>query len=247
MIVFPRSSLLIIYLRVFRVVHNFAWTLAEAAIYKLIKGEFSYDIVGADWLDQLGHASGAIVLTAHMGSYDLGAALFAEKFDREIRMVRAPEPDRQSARHLDASLERSGEGAVRVDYNTSGAMLSFDLLNALRQGEIVSIQGDRAEGDIARRTARLFDTPVEIPDGPFVLAQVANVQIYPLFITRLGYRSYRITVREPITVPRTGPERDKDIARAVEEWSVLLEQTICEHWDQWFAFSPAFLAHDKKA
>ena len=63
------------HLRAFRTLFNFAWTISEAAIYKLIKEEFSYEIIGAEWLEQLGAAPGAIVLTAHMGNYDLGAAL----------------------------------------------------------------------------------------------------------------------------------------------------------------------------
>src|ERR1700704_3493446 len=113
-VVLPGSSRAMNYLRAFRTLYNFAWTIAEAAIHKLLKEEFSYKIIGAEWLEQLGAAPGAIVLTAHMGSYDLGAALFAEKFHREIRVVRAPEPDRGTARHLSASLEKSGEGAVKV-------------------------------------------------------------------------------------------------------------------------------------
>src|SRR5471032_3091217 len=118
-IIFPGSSRVANYLRVFRTFHNYARTISEAAIYKLIEEEFAYEIIGANWLNQLGAAQGAIVLTAHMGNYDLGAALFAEKFNREIRLVRAPEPDRQTAEHLSSSLEQTGEGAVKVDYNTA--------------------------------------------------------------------------------------------------------------------------------
>jgi lauroyl/myristoyl acyltransferase len=246
-IILPESSRAMNYLRVFRTFHNYAWTISEAAIQKLNKEEFAYEIIGAKWLDQLGGAQGAIVLTAHMGNYDLGAALFAEKFNREIRVVRAPEPDRQTAQHLSASLEKSGEGAVKVDYNTAGALLSFDLLNALRRGEIVSIQGDRVEGDLVARPAHLFGRQVRVPDGPFVLAQVAQAPIYPLFIARSGYRSYQIIVREPITVLRTGREREDDIAPAVAQWCRVLEQMIAERWDQWFAFAPGFLAHEQKS
>ena len=245
-IVLPDSSRAMNYLRVFRTFHNYAWTISEAAIYKLIKEEFSYEIIGAKWLDQLGAGQGAIVLTAHMGNYDLGAALFAEKFNREIRVVRAPEPDQQTAEHLSASLEKSGEGAIKIDYNTTGAMLSFDLLNALRLGEIVSIQGDRVEGGVAEIPAHLFGTHVRLPGGPFVLAQVARVPIYPLFIARSGYRSYQIIVREPITVLRSGPDRADDIAQAVEKWCQVLEQLIAEHWDQWFAFAPGFLSNEQR-
>ena len=245
-IVRPGSSRAMNYLRVFRTFHNYAWTISEAAIYKLIKEEFSYEIIGAKWLDQLGAGQGAIVLTAHMGNYDLGAALFAEKFNREIRLVRAPEPNLQTAHHLRASLEKSGEGAVKVAYNTAGAMLSFDLLNALRRGEIVSIQGDRVEGGVSEIPAHLLSTRVRLPNGPFVLAQVAQVPIYPLFIARSGYRSYQIIVREPITVLRTERDREHNIGEAVEKWCRVLEQLIAERWDQWFAFAPGVLSDEQK-
>jgi lauroyl/myristoyl acyltransferase len=241
-IILPGSSRMMNYLRVFRTFHNYSWTISEAAIHKLNKEEFAYEIIGADRLDRLGAAQGAIVLTAHMGNYDLGAALFAEKFNREIRLVRAPEPDEQTAEHLSASLEKSGEGAVKVDYNTGGALLSFDLLNALRLGEIVSIQGDRIEAGLAEISAQLFGKEIRLPNGPFVLAQVSRTPIYPLFIARSGYRSYQIIVSEPITVLRTGRDREDDLAQAVEKWSGVLEQVIAERWDQWFAFAPGFLS-----
>ena len=82
----------------------------------------------------------AIILTAHIDNYELGTGLFIEKFKRKIRMVRAPEPDELTAQHLGLSLERSSGGAVKIDYSTVGTTLSFDLLAALRAGQIISIQ-----------------------------------------------------------------------------------------------------------
>ena len=114
----------------------------------------------------------------------------------------------------------------------------------MREGEIVSIQGDRVEENVAERSADLFGKRVRLPNGPFVLAQVARVPIYPLFIGRSGYRSYQIIVREPITVLRSGLDRDTDIAQAVEKWCRVLEQLIGAHWDQWFAFAPGFLSDE---
>jgi lauroyl/myristoyl acyltransferase len=241
-VILPGSSWAMNHLRAFRTLYNFACTISDAAIYKINKEEFSYEIIGAEWLEQLGAAKGAIVLTAHMGNYDLGAALFAEKFHREIRMVRAPEPDRQTAQHLSASLDKVGEGAVKVDYNTAGALLSFDLLKALRDGEIVSIQGDRIEGEVAQIRARLFRKEVRLPNGPFVLALVAQMPIYPLFIARSGYRSYQVIVREPIRVLRTSGSREDDIEKGVAKWCAVLEDIIAPRWDQWFAFTPIFPA-----
>ena len=239
-VILPGSSPAINHLRAFRTLYNFAWTISEAAIYRINREEFSYEIIGVQWLEELGAARGAIVLTAHMGSYDLGAALFAEKFRREIRIVRAPEPDQQTAQHLHASLESAGEGGVKVDYNTAGALLSFDLLKALRDGEIVSIQGDRVEGDVAQITAPLFDREIRLPNGPFVLSFVTGVPIYPLFITRSGCRSYQIIVREPIQLRRENGTREEEIDKGVAQWCAVLEEIVAEHWDQWFAFTPIF-------
>lgn len=239
-VVLPGSSRIANHLRAFRTLWNFAWTIAEAAYYKLTKAEYRYEIIGSELLDQLATAHGAIVLTAHMGSYDLGAALFAQKFNREIRMVRAPEPDSLTERHLAASLQQAGAGAVKVDYNTKSALLSFDLLSAVRGGEIVSIQGDRVIPGVAHAHGTLFGRRVQIPSGPFTLALVAQIPVFPLFIVRAGYRRYQIIVREPISPQRTTRTREEDIHSSVNKWCDVLEQVVEQHWDQWFALTPVF-------
>jgi lauroyl/myristoyl acyltransferase len=240
--VLPGSSPLVNHWRAFRTLMNFAWTISEAADYKVNKREFKYEIVGEDLLDQLSTAKGALVLTAHMGNYDLGAALFAQKCNREIRMVRAPEPDQQTAHHLNETVQQAGEGAVKIDYSTDGPLLSFDLLSALRQGEIVSIQGDRVMDGMATAECQMFGQRVRVPSGPFTLAQVAQVPIFPLFIVRAGFRRYQIVVRAPILIRRTSRARDEDIALGVTAWCDVLEKMIARHWSQWFAFGSIFAA-----
>ncbi len=240
----PTSSTLLNFLRAFRTLQNFAWTIADAANYKVNQTTFRYEIEGGENLDQLGHARGAIVLTAHMGNYDLGAALFAQKFNREISMVRAPEPDVQSAQHLTESVQRTGEGAVKIAYSRDGALLSFDLLNALRQGEIVSIQGDRIIPGVATVEGQMFGQTVRVPVGPFTLAQVAQVAVYPLFIVRAGYRRYKIIVREPIHVLRGARAREQDITPAVKKWCDILQKMIAQYGEQWFAFGDIFAGNE---
>jgi len=239
-VVLPGSWRLTNYLRTFRTFYNFGWMLTDAAVYKLLKSPFRYELEGENFLQQLAQAKGGIVLTAHMGNYDLGAALFAEKFQRQIRMVRAPEPDVLSAQHVDLSLQQSG--AVKVDYSDDGTGIAFDLLNALRNGEIISIQGDRVVGDVARSAVSLFQEEVFLPTGPFVLSLVSGTPIYPLFIVRTGYRKYKIIAREPITCSRTEGPRDQRIAEAMQHWSHVLEENVRNHWPQWFAFTPVLFA-----
>jgi lauroyl/myristoyl acyltransferase len=239
-VVRPGSNPFLNQARAWLTLYNFAWTIADATDHKLARTEFAYEVEGEEFLEQLAAARGAILLTAHMGSYDLGAAVFAERFEREIRIVRAPEADAQAARHLDESLERAGAGAVKVAYNTSNIALSIDLLNVIRQGEIVSIQGDRPVPGVSARAARLFGEDVKLPDGPFMLAFVAQVLIFPVFIVRTSFHHYKIIAREPIHCLRTGRDRDGAIEEAMEAWSRTLEKVIAEHWAQWFSLVPIF-------
>lgn len=244
-VILPGSWRVMNYFRAFRVFSNFAWTLTEATIYKLNKAPFACELSGAEFFNELLAGKGAIILTAHMGSYDLGAALFATRFQREIRVVRAPELDAGSAQHVDLALKSAG-AAVKVNYSTEGAALSFDLLNALRNGEIVSIQGDRVVGEMASAPARLFGRRVCLPSGPFILALVAPAMIYPLFVIRLGHRRYKIVVREPIPCRRTARARKDDIASAITRWAEVLEALVRENWNQWYAFTPIFRNEERE-
>ena len=241
-VVLPGSTRLTNCGRAWLTLYNFAWTIADAADYKLAKTEFAYEIEGAPWLDQLAAAAGAVLLTAHMGNYDLGAAIFAHRYAREIRIVRAPEPDEETAQHLDESLARASAGAVKIAYNTSGLALPFELLNALRQGEIVSIQGDRGGGQVSQREARLFGQLVRLPDGPFMLAFVAQAPIFPLFIVRTSFHRYKIIAREPIHCLRTDRSRDAAVEAAMAVWCRTLEKVIAANWSQWFSLVPIFAA-----
>jgi phosphatidylinositol dimannoside acyltransferase len=225
------------YFRVIRVFANFGWSLTDVATYRLKRGRVRYEIEGGRFLDKLGSAKGAIVLTAHMGNYDLGAALFAERFDRQIQMVRAPEPDRLAAQHIDLALRESSSGAVKVGYSDDGTALAFDLLSALRAGEIISIQGDRIVGNVAHAPVNLFGREISLPNGPFVLSLVSETPIYPLFIVRTGYRKYKIVAREPILCARNGASRDETIANAMQRWAEVLQEITRTYWPQWFAFT----------
>ena len=86
----------------------------------------------------------------------------------------------------------------------------------------------------------MFGREVNLPNGPFILALVAQMPIFPLFIVRSGFRRYTIIVREPIRLARTGGQRDEAIIPAVKQWCRVLEEVTARHWSQWFAFVPLF-------
>ncbi len=235
----PRSWALANFFRAYRVFWNFGWTMTDNMRFKELRIIPDWEFVGLDHFEKLqSEPGGAIILTAHMGSYDLAAQLFSELTGRRIYMVRAPEIDPQTQEFEQQQEGRTGSDGLTVEFNTKSSDLALDLLEAIQRGELVAIQGDRVTPGIATFPAQLFSKPVQIPSGPFALALAARVPIYPLFVIRTGRRRYRLQTCEPIVVLRTRARRDDDLRDAVATWTKHLETVIEAGWYQWFMFEP---------
>jgi len=236
--ILPGSTAMGNLFRTYRVFWNFAWTIDDKVRFKELRIVPDWEFVGREYIDRLyAEKGGAIILTAHMGNYDLGAHMFAAMSKRQIVMVRAPEID-PDTRRFEAELDdRTSAEALKIDFSTRANDLALDLLDALQRDEIIAVQGDRVTPGIASFPATLFGKQTELPSGPFALAMAARVPIYPVFIFRLGRRRYRLVVREPFEVIRTR-DRSEAFAKAMAHWTAELEAAVRRAWFQWFYFEP---------
>lgn len=235
--ILPGSTALGNFVRTYRVFWNFAWTITDNVRFKETRVQPDWEFEGLEHFERLtAEPGGAIILTAHMGNYDLGAHVFAENSTRRIVVVRAPETDPETRQYEEALHERTA-AELKIDFSTRASELALDLLHALGRGEIVAIQGDRVTPGIASIPAMLFGKRTQLPAGPFALAMSARVPIYPLFIFREGRRHYRLITGPPFEVVR---QRDRDAAfrQALEHWTRELESVLRRAWFQWFAFEP---------
>jgi lauroyl/myristoyl acyltransferase len=167
---------------------------------------------------------GVISLTAHVGNWELAGRLLAGHTHRTTHVVVAPE----EVRDIERWVRRDGRGVrfVTRDHPT----VSLTLVAALRRGEIVAVQGDRALGTRGDVSIPFFGHPAPFPLGPFVLARAVGVPLVPAFCLLEADRRYAVTVGEPLSVARDGEE---DAARA---WVAVLEAVVREHPTQWFNF-----------
>ncbi len=85
-------------------------------------------------------SGGLISLTAHVGNWELAGRLLAGKSARPTHVVVAPD----EAQELERWVRRNGEGVRFV--SRSRPTVSLELVAALRRGEVVAVQGDRALG-----------------------------------------------------------------------------------------------------
>jgi lauroyl/myristoyl acyltransferase len=167
---------------------------------------------------------GLVVLTAHLGNWELAGRMLARDGARPTHVVVAAEADPAVERFLRG-------GTAPVHFVTRAApTTSLALLAALRRGEIVALQGDRALGTRGDVLQPFFGAPAPFPLGPFVLARAAGASVVPAFCLLDGDRRYRIVVGAPSTVEAGGEEA------ALRRWVTTLQAMVKRHPAQWFNF-----------
>jgi lauroyl/myristoyl acyltransferase len=178
-------------------------------------------VTGAEHVHAL--TGGVICLTAHVGNWELAGRLLAARSARPTHVVVAPD-----APELDRWVRRDGDG-VRFVTRLQPAV-GVELLAALRRGEVVALQGDRALGDRGDVWLPFFGEPAPFPLGPFVLARGAGVPVVAAFCVLDGRGRYHLRVAPPVTVTRGEEEA------AARTWVQRLEAVVREHPTQWFNF-----------
>jgi len=168
--------------------------------------------------------AGFISLTAHVGNWELAGRLLAGRAARATHVVVAEE----EARELERWVRRTGDGMRFVP--RSRPTVSLELVAALRRGEVVAVQGDRALGTRGDVPIPFFGSPAAFPLGPFLLARAVGVPLVPAFCLLDPSHRYIVTVAEPLTVLRGGEEE------AARVWVAILEEIVRERPTQWFNF-----------
>ena len=176
-------------------------------------------------VDHLHRLEGAVIsLTAHIGNWDLAGRLLARNAARTTHVVVAVE----EARALETWLRRDGDGVRFVP--RAEPTISLRLMAALRRGEAVAFQGDRALGNRGDTPVPFFGLPAPFPVGPFRLASATATPVVPAFCVLGADSRYEVTVREPLVVKPGGEEE------ALRAWVSVLEDVVRARPTQWFNF-----------
>ncbi len=222
-----------------QVFRNFALTFVDAMRCETGTGEVDWAVDGLPHMENLAkRKDGCIILTAHMGNYDIAAPMFASRFNRTLYTVRAPErePETQALREQEVRRKEALNPHFRTLYNQEGNLLGVELARLLGEGNIVAVQGDRVIFEVSP-----MDVEVEpglmmrLPKGPLFLARATGAPCFPLFITRDGWRRYRVVVLPEMELPPRRRGVDDEAARI---WAATILGVVRANWRQWYVFEP---------
>jgi KDO2-lipid IV(A) lauroyltransferase len=222
--------------RIFRTIWAFGWCLNERHERLTTARPFHIEAEGIElWNVAAPPGHGLIVVTAHLGNYEVGSMLPAQLRGRQVHLVREPEADEQAQGFLQEVLAGFNESRYTTHFQSDDPLQGMELLDALRRGEIVAMQGDRPRTGSRSIDATLFGRPFPLPPGPAALARIADVPLLPVFVFREGRRRYRVVFRPSIRAPRTD-NRAADLEATMRRVAAEVEWAIRRAPYQWFCF-----------
>ena len=219
---------------VFRHHFTFAAVLLDRAyIYAGQTGRFDLRLHGArEFLDIMAHGRGCLMLSAHVGSFDL-VRTTGTQLDIVVNMLMYEENARNFAAAADgfhaAAVPRRIIPIGRVDT----LILAKERLDA---GEVVGILADRVVGRERAVRVPFLGTPAVLPAGPFLAASALGVPVVLFVCLYRGGNRYDLhleVLAERIRIDRRHPE---EIERWAQHYAARLEHFCRLAPFNWFNF-----------
>ncbi|OIO33030.1 MAG: hypothetical protein COX96_06740 [Candidatus Omnitrophica bacterium CG_4_10_14_0_2_um_filter_44_9] len=215
---------------------NYAAYLADWARFIAVdtSGVFSFlnEINGKDNFKEA-HAKGKgiIILTAHLGNWELGGLVFTHS-GMPFNVVTAKDEAEAIARVRTKVRALHNIKTITIE---EGSFFLIDIVNALRRNEPVAMLVDRYE----KKNGVLVDFLGEktyFPRGPVLLAKATGAAVMPALVVLDKSKKYKAVLDSPIEMEWSGDE-EMDICVNVAKIAKVFEQYIRAYPTQWFNFS----------
>lgn len=178
---------------------------------------------------------GAILATAHMGSFEVAAAALLQH-----------EPKVNVLFHRDAldlfeqirSTLRKKLGVIEVPVD-KGWTVWMRLRDALARDEVVLIQCDRVMPGQKGMAVKFFEGHILLPTGPVKLALLSGAPIVPVFSVRTPRGKVRLYIDRPIFIGDM--PGGLDVQQGMAALAAVLERYVRRFPDQWLENRPAWI------
>ena len=179
---------------------------------------------------------GAIIATAHMGSFEVGLAALAD-VEKHIHVV-----FKRDAMDGFETLRRTlretlGVHEAPID---DGWETWMRLRDALEQNHVVVMQADRAMPGQKSQAVPMLGGHVNLPLGPIKLAQISGSPIVPVFTRRTASGRCRVFASDPIRIDPNAALID-GVHPALLQIGKAIEKFIAADPEQWLVLDPAFV------
>ena len=221
-----------------RLFRNYGLYLRDyVLIHSLTKENYKKTVaeeIGIEYIEKaLVKGNGAILITPHLGNWELGGVTFALR-GCPIHALTLKDSDENIQDYRDQVRGALGIKTIHIDPNGHGA--SMQMARLLKANNVIAMLGDRFEGG-KKAVVTFFGKKVYFPSGVMALAQATGAPVIPVFITLRNDNKYKAWMEEPIFVKRVkGKTNNELLAEKTQELARVFEKNIRKYPDQWYHF-----------
>jgi predicted LPLAT superfamily acyltransferase len=219
----------------FRQILSFATTIHDRVY--LINGQFdvfNITVEGEEMVRaQSARGRGALLLGAHMGSFEMIHSLSRRHSELQVAMAMYEE----NARKIGGILAAINPNLVPdiVSLGQIDAMLN--IAERLEHGAYVGVLGDRTLGSEAVQPVTLLGEPAYLPTGPMRAAAILRCPVFFMAGLYRGKNNYHV-VFEPVAdfSPASVGNRNLAVHAAIDRYAAVLNQYCRSDPYNWFNF-----------
>ncbi len=175
-------------------------------------------------------SQGMLLVTAHLGNWELGAALL-QRLGLEVTVVTQAEPQPEFTRLREEARARRGVKTVVVG---ESPFAFVEVIRQLQEGGTVALLVDRPVAASAA-VVRLFGRPFAASIAAAELARATGCAIQPVCLPRIGERYAAVILPEVGYDQAVLRERAARV-QLTQEMMNRFEEPIRRYADQWYHF-----------
>lgn len=168
---------------------------------------------------------GGVLISAHVGNWELASHMLHDS-PGKISVVLQDGEDTRIREAIEGSTASARFGVIALG---NGIEHLFKMTDALREGQVLCMHGDRYLPGSRTRKALFLGAEATFPAGPFALAAAQRVPVVIAFVVNTGPLRYGFACTEQIPA---GSSADTIFHRFVTE----LERAAKKHPLQWFNY-----------
>lgn len=216
-------------INIYKSYYTFGKTIIDkAAIGSGLKSKFTYEFDGVEKiLDLLDKKQGGILISAHVGNFEIAEFFFDELDSRsQISLVTTDAERRNIKEYMEKVTMRSKIKFILVQEDLSHI---FEINNALANGELVCFTGDRYFKGTKVLCEEFLGKTAEFPAGPFLLASRLNVPVLFVYVMKESTKHYHLYAR-------TAAVENRDAQGLLKKYTQSVEWILKEYPLQWFNY-----------
>lgn len=221
--------------QVMRHIHRFAATILDRMF--LLTDRFSRFDVRMNGLDELTSRirpdRGVLLIGSHIGSFEVLRVAAAERPDVKVRVVLDTQQTPALTELLHAINPEIGRNVIDASRPSTEIVLALG--EALREGALTTLLGDRARPHEATIVVDFMGAPAAFPVAPFVIGSVLKVPLVLCFGLYRGGNRYDLhfeAFSDELVLPRRA--RRAELRTVVQRYASRLEHYVRQDPYNWF-------------